>query len=101
MGVRFAALLGALTLVLQACSSRTEVDETPDIAVQPTSGAGSQTMVSLDPAQVALGEKIFHGDAEQGTCFNCHGAKGEGNVVGPALNDNEWLNTDGSIEGIM
>jgi mono/diheme cytochrome c family protein len=57
-------------------------------------GAGS-------PQQIALGDSIFHGQAGGGTCYACHGQDGKGSGVGPNLTDKEWLNTDGSLEGIV
>ena len=50
---------------------------------------------------VALGDSIFHGQAGGGTCYACHGQDGKGSGVGPDLTDGEWLNTDGSLEGIV
>jgi mono/diheme cytochrome c family protein len=48
-----------------------------------------------------LGDSIFHGQVGGGTCYACHGQDGKGTGVGPNLTDAEWLNTDGSLEGIM
>ena len=52
------------------------------------------------PELIALGDSIFHGQAGGGTCYACHGQDGTGTGVGPNLTDGEWLNTDGSLEGI-
>jgi len=52
------------------------------------------------PKLIALGDSIFHGQAGGGTCYACHGQDGKGSGVGPDLTDGEWLNTDGSLEGI-
>jgi Cytochrome C oxidase, cbb3-type, subunit III len=51
--------------------------------------------------QIALGDSIFHGQAGGGTCYVCHGQDAKGSAVGPNLTDGEWLNTDGSLEGIV
>jgi len=51
--------------------------------------------------QIALGDSIFHGQAGGGTCYACHGQDGKGSAVGPNLTDSEWLNTDGTLEGIV
>ncbi len=56
-------------------------------------GGGSQQLI-------ALGDSVFHGQAGGGTCYACHGQDGKGSGVGPNLTDNEWLNTDGTLEGI-
>ncbi len=52
------------------------------------------------PDQVALGDKIFHGQAAGGNCAGCHGADGKGSDVGADLVDGQWLWSDGSVEGI-
>ena len=53
------------------------------------------------PAQlIALGDSVFHGQAGGGTCYVCHGQDAKGSGVGPNLTDQEWLNTDGTLEGI-
>jgi mono/diheme cytochrome c family protein len=36
-----------------------------------------------------------------GTCYVCHGQDAKGSAVGPNLTDGEWINTDGSLEGIV
>jgi mono/diheme cytochrome c family protein len=60
-------------------------------------GGGGQGSDAL----IALGDSIFHGQAGGATCYVCHGQDGTGSAVGPNLTDGEWLNTDGSLEGIM
>jgi mono/diheme cytochrome c family protein len=58
---------------------------------------GAQASVQL----IALGDSIFHGQVGGGTCYACHGQDAKGSGVGPNLTDSEWLNTDGSLEGIV
>jgi mono/diheme cytochrome c family protein len=36
-----------------------------------------------------------------GLCHICHGQDAEGTQLGPNLTDGEWLNTDGSYQGIV
>ncbi|HEU4955154.1 MAG TPA: c-type cytochrome, partial [Gemmatimonadales bacterium] len=48
-------------------------------------------------AQVAEGEKIFHGQEAGGTCTACHGQDAKGTAMAPNLTDSEWLNGDGSL----
>jgi mono/diheme cytochrome c family protein len=50
--------------------------------------------------QVALGDRIFHGEASDGTCSGCHGSDAGGTSVGPALNGGIWVQTDGSLPSI-
>src|SRR6202044_1384305 len=50
--------------------------------------------------QVALGDRIFHGEASDGTCSGCHGSDAGGSTVGPALNSGHWLWSNGSLAGL-
>jgi glucose/arabinose dehydrogenase/mono/diheme cytochrome c family protein len=50
--------------------------------------------------QVALGNRIFHGEASNGTCSGCHGSDAGGSTVGPALNSGHWLWSQGSLAGL-
>jgi mono/diheme cytochrome c family protein len=46
---------------------------------------------------VAAGQQLFN----QQTCFTCHGRNAAGGPLAPALDDGEWLNTDGSYDAIV
>jgi cbb3-type cytochrome c oxidase subunit III len=59
-------------------------------AAKPAGGGGSA-------AQIAEGEKIFHGQEAGGTCTACHGQDAKGTAMAPDLTDSEWLNGDGSL----
>jgi mono/diheme cytochrome c family protein len=67
--------------------------------------AGRTVLASLPlPAgataeQVALGERIFHGEAADGTCAGCHGSDANGSPQGPSLVSGKWLDTDGTFAG--
>ncbi len=50
--------------------------------------------------QLALGEKIYRGQAAGGTCAGCHGGDGGGSQIGANLTDATWLWSDGSVAGI-
>ena len=50
--------------------------------------------------QVALGDRIFHGEVANGTCAGCHGSDGRGTPVGADLTSGPWLWSDGSLDGI-
>jgi glucose/arabinose dehydrogenase/mono/diheme cytochrome c family protein len=52
------------------------------------------------PDQVALGDRIFHGQAAGGTCAGCHGTDGKGSDVGANLTSGRYLWSDGSPQGI-
>jgi glucose/arabinose dehydrogenase/mono/diheme cytochrome c family protein len=50
--------------------------------------------------QVALGDRIFHGEAAGGNCSGCHSSDGRGSQVGADLVDGAWLWSDGSFDSI-
>ena len=50
--------------------------------------------------QVALGDRIFHGEASDGTCSGCHGSDARGTSVGPDLTSGIWVFGDGSLAAI-
>jgi glucose/arabinose dehydrogenase len=52
------------------------------------------------PDQVALGERIFEGQADGGTCAGCHGTNGKGTAMGSDLTSGKWLWGNGSVEAI-
>ncbi|MFB3922978.1 MAG: c-type cytochrome [Terriglobia bacterium] len=68
--------------------------------------AGSSTPTSLHVPEgatremVALGDRIYHGQAGGASCAGCHGESGKGSPLGPDLTDNKWLWSDGSYKGI-
>ena len=61
-------------------------------ALRPPPGATGQ--------EVALGERIFHGEASNGTCSGCHGSDAGGTSVGPSLSNGIWVWGDGSLPAI-
>ena len=86
--------------MLAASSSATAV---PPEGLHPD--AGRQTPSLTPPPggtreQVALGDRIFHGEAANGTCGGCHGSNGSGSPVGANLIRGAWLWSDGSVAGI-
>ncbi|HYT05430.1 MAG TPA: c-type cytochrome [Gemmatimonadales bacterium] len=57
---------------------------------------------SITPAQIALGDSVFHGKAGGGTCAVCHGQDAKGTTgLAPDLTDAKWLNGDGSYAFIV
>jgi glucose/arabinose dehydrogenase/mono/diheme cytochrome c family protein len=50
--------------------------------------------------QVALGNRVFHGEIADATCGGCHGSDGKGSPVAPDLTNGKWLWSDGSLQGI-
>jgi mono/diheme cytochrome c family protein len=49
---------------------------------------------------VALGDRVYHGQAGGATCTGCHGSDAKGTPLGPDLTANKWLWSNGSYAGI-
>ncbi len=68
--------------------------------------AGRETAANLPappgaaPGEVALGDRIFHGEAAGGTCAGCHGSNAGGTPLAPSLVSGHWLWSDGSLQSI-
>ena len=50
--------------------------------------------------QVLLGDRIFHGEAANGKCSECHGADAKGTANGNDLTLGMWIWGDGSLRMI-
>jgi glucose/arabinose dehydrogenase/cytochrome c553 len=50
--------------------------------------------------EVALGDRIFHGEAADGTCAGCHGSDAKGSPQAPSLVNGTWYFGDGSLKAI-
>ncbi|WP_428484513.1 c-type cytochrome [Rhodopila sp.] len=72
----------------------------PPEGIHPNAGAPLPTPPGASPDQVALGERIFLGQADGGTCAGCHGTDGKGSEVGSNLASGHYLWSDGSVQGI-
>ncbi|WP_304170771.1 PQQ-dependent sugar dehydrogenase [Phenylobacterium aquaticum] len=70
----------------------------------PTAAAEVPKVYPLPPGattdQLALGGRIYHGEAAGGTCAGCHGADGKGGPLGPDLTAGTWMWSDGSLAGL-
>ena len=53
------------------------------------------------PQMVALGDRVYHGQAGGATCTGCHGANATGTPLGPDLTKQKWMWSDGSLAGIL
>ncbi len=71
--MRIVAMAAAVAATLFPATGRADGPR-PDVTSLPVS-------VDATREQVVLGDRIFHGEAANGTCFQCHGhdAKGTGN----------------------
>jgi glucose/arabinose dehydrogenase len=76
----------------------------PPEGIHPNAGAEETGDLPTPPgttaAQVALGERVFHGEVGGGTCAGCHGSNADGTPLGPGLTSGQWLWGDGSLPAI-
>jgi glucose/arabinose dehydrogenase len=63
--------------------------------------AGLPVPPGASPDQIALGDQIFHGKADGGTCAGCHNSDGKGSSVGSDLTSGKYLWGDGSVQSIL
>lgn len=47
-----------------------------------------------------LGDRIFHGEAADGTCTGCHGSDAKGSPQAPSLVSGTWIFGNGSLKAI-
>jgi cbb3-type cytochrome c oxidase subunit III len=90
----------AAVMLFTACG-----DAEPDAARQPATQPGEPVVIG---ANVQLPEGVTLDMVQQGktvfettTCFTCHGMDATGTALAPSLRDTDWLNSDGSFDGIM
>ena len=77
----------------------------PPEGIHPDAGAdaaaaGLPVPPGATAAQVALGARIFQGQADGGTCAGCHGSNAKGTPLAPDLTGGHWLWGDGSLAAI-
>jgi len=84
-----------------AAQASTSGNVLPPEGIHPNAGTGSLPIPpGASPRQVALGDRIFHGQARGGTCAGCHGTDGKGTTMGSDLTSGKWLWGDGSVQAI-
>jgi mono/diheme cytochrome c family protein len=98
------AAMAAALIVLAACGGGDTADEpaaepgdVPTMSPTPTPAANVELPEGVTAEMVAQGQTLFN----QQVCMSCHGMNGAGSPLGPALNDGEWLNADGTYESIL
>jgi mono/diheme cytochrome c family protein len=103
-GPQTAAVAAAPAPASSRADNSTRGAAVPPEGIHPNAGSQTQAALPIPPgataAQVALGERIFHGQAEGGTCAGCHGSNGKGTPLGSDLTNGKWLWGDGSIGSI-
>jgi glucose/arabinose dehydrogenase/mono/diheme cytochrome c family protein len=74
----------------------------PPEGIHPEAGreANLPAPPGIAPDQVALGNRIYRGEAAGGTCAGCHGSNGEGSPLAPSLVTSSWLWGNGSLQSI-
>jgi len=77
----------------------------PPEGTHANAGAAGTANLPVPPgatqAMVALGDRIYHGQAGGATCTACHGQDGKGSPLGPDLTTKKYLWSDRSYAGIM
>jgi mono/diheme cytochrome c family protein len=103
-----AVIAAALVIMLAACGggdadsgAQPPVGEPPaQPGAQPAApsvGANVQLPEGVTQEMVAQGQELFN----QVVCWTCHGQNATGGPLAPALNDQQWLNVEGSFESIL
>jgi mono/diheme cytochrome c family protein len=72
----------------------------PPEGIHPDAGGSLPIPPGGSPDQVALGDRIFHGEVKGGTCAGCHGTDAKGSEVGSDLADGKFIWGDGSVQAI-
>jgi glucose/arabinose dehydrogenase/mono/diheme cytochrome c family protein len=76
----------------------------PPEGIHPDAGRITAASLPVPPGatkeEIALGERIFHGEAAGGTCSGCHGSDARGGPQAPSLVKGRWLIGDGSLKSI-
>lgn len=103
----FGAVLAAAGVL--ACAGPDEAQDTTaeTEATTPASAEAPAPAPSAAAANVELPEGVTQDMVAAGKqafettiCYTCHGMDASGTPLAPNLRDSEWLNTDGSPEGI-
>jgi mono/diheme cytochrome c family protein len=96
---KWAAMCAAtIVVVFAACGGDAQQDTQPGQPAGPQQqiGANVDLPEGVTLEMVQQGKSVF----ETTTCFTCHAMDASGTALAPSLRDQEWLNSDGSFEGI-
>jgi glucose/arabinose dehydrogenase/mono/diheme cytochrome c family protein len=100
---------GPMTAAIEAApapakpAATSTAEPLPPEGIHPDAGAAEavlRTPPGATPAQVALGNRIFHGQVADGPCAGCHGTDAKGTPLGPDLTTSKWLWGDGDLQSI-
>jgi mono/diheme cytochrome c family protein len=85
-------------LLLGACGDAgQDTGAAPGQPQQQVVGEGVELPEGVTLEMVQRGRTVY----ETTVCFTCHGMDATGTALGPNLRDQDWLNSDGSFDGIM
>lgn len=75
----------------------------PPVVAGLSSGAAAVPQLAAATAPPGVTQEMVEAGAQQFStvCAACHGSGGGGSPAGPALNDAEWLNINGSYDEIV
>ena len=93
MVIRILAVAGSFALTLASQAASEAKNARPPAASLPVPPGATKE-------QVLLGDRIFHGEAAQGKCSECHGADAKGTANGNDLTLGLWIWGDGSLRAI-
>jgi glucose/arabinose dehydrogenase/cytochrome c5 len=100
---------GPMTAAIAASPPPVTAARSSSAAVEPPEGvhpdAGAQaghlpTPPGATPDEVALGDRVYHGQVGGAPCEGCHGTNAKGTPLAPDLTSNKWLWGDGSLASI-
>ncbi|HKS97288.1 MAG TPA: c-type cytochrome, partial [Terriglobia bacterium] len=78
-----------------------EASARPPEGTHPNAGAAALPVPEGSTrATVELGARVYRGQVGTATCTGCHGDRGQGTPLGPALTGKKWLWSDGSYAGL-
>jgi glucose/arabinose dehydrogenase/mono/diheme cytochrome c family protein len=87
-----------------AAGRSSAADEKPPEGLHPDAAGPAAASLPVAPGatreMVVLGDRVFHGEVGDAPCTGCHGSDGAGTTLGPDLTGQEWLWSDGSLQGI-
>jgi cbb3-type cytochrome c oxidase subunit III len=96
----YGRVAAAAIITLAACGDA-EPDAQPGAGSAPPQaqqvGANVQLPEGVTLEMVQQGKQVF----ETTTCWTCHGMDASGTGLAPSLRDQNWLNSDGSFDGIV
>lgn len=93
----------AVVVALAACAQDQAGEENAAETEAPAAETAAPVAMGTPPQgataeMVTQGQQIF---SSTGNCFTCHGPDAKGGQLAPNLSDAEWLNTDGTYDGIQ